>query len=364
MVYSRIICIALLTILIPSWASPARIKDVAAIKGARSNQLVGYGLVIGLNGTGDGKKAKFTPQSIANMLQKMGLTVSAKDIDVNNVASVMVTAELPPFAKPGMRLDAVVSSLGDAKSLYGGTLILTPLRGIDGQIYAMAQGPVSIGGFSVGGQAAQVTRNFPTVARVPGGVLVEKAVVHEMDTDELQIFLNQPDFSTASKMEDVINNFLGRPYAKALDGSTVRVLIPTDKRRDPVGFISLLESLEVETDQRAKVVVNERTGTVVVGEQVRINTIALSHGNLSVVIKETPRVSQPMPFSGGETTVVPETQVTVEEKKSQLILIPKGTTIKELVRALNALGVTARDLIAIFQTIKAAGALEAELEIM
>jgi len=197
MVYSRIICIALLTILIPSWASPARIKDVAAIKGARSNQLVGYGLVIGLNGTGDGKKAKFTPQSIANMLQKMGLTVSAKDIDVNNVASVMVTAELPPFAKPGMRLDAVVSSLGDAKSLYGGTLILTPLRGIDGQIYAMAQGPVSIGGFSAGGQAAQVTRNFPTVARVPGGVLVEKAVVHEMDTDELQIFLNQPDFSTA-----------------------------------------------------------------------------------------------------------------------------------------------------------------------
>lgn len=342
----------------------ARIKDVATVMGARSNQLVGYGLVIGLNGTGDGKKARFTPQSIANMLQKMGITISPRDIDVNNVASVMVTAELPAFAKPGMRLDAIVSSLGDAKSLYGGTLIMTPLRGVDGQIYAMAQGPVSIGGLTAGGQAAGVQRNFPTVGRVPNGVMVERSLPLELDPGEVQILLNQPDFYTASRVEETINEILARPYAKAVDGTTIRVMVPPEKKSDLVSFISMIEALEIETDQRAKVVINERTGTVVIGEHVRINTIALSHGNLSIVIKETPRVSQPLPFSQGETTVVPETQISVEEQKSQLFLIPKGTTIQELVRALNALGVSSRDLITIFQTIKASGALQAELEIM
>lgn len=356
-----------LTLIITTLGSPAfgaRIKDVATVMGARSNQLVGYGLVIGLNGTGDGKKAKFTPQSIANMLQKMGITISPKDIDVNNVASVMVTAELPAFAKPGMRLDAIVSSLGDAKSLYGGTLIMTPLKGVDGQIYAMAQGPVSIGGLTAGGQAAGVQRNFPTVGRVPNGVIVERALPLELDQGEVQILLNQPDFYTASKVEETINEIMGRPYAKAVDGTTIRVLVPPEKKSDLVSFISMVEALEIDTDQRAKVVINERTGTVVIGEHVRINTIALSHGNLSIVIKETPRVSQPLPFSQGETTVVPETQISVEEQKSQLFLIPKGTTIQELVRALNALGVSSRDLITIFQTIKASGALQAELEIM
>ncbi len=342
----------------------ARIKDVATVMGARPNQLVGYGLVIGLNGTGDGKKAKFTPQSIANMLQKMGITISPKDIDVNNVASVMVTAELPPFARPGMKLDAVVSSLGDAKSLYGGTLVMTPLKGVDGEIYAIAQGPVSIGGLTAGGQAASVQKNFPTVARIPGGVLVERAPPNGLDPQEVEILLNQPDFNTASKVEDVINDFLRGPYAKAIDGTSVRISVPQDKRRDLVGFLGLVESLEIEPDQKAKVVINERTGTVVIGEHVRINTIALSHGNLSIVIKETPRVSQPLPLSQGETVVVPETQITVEEQKSQLFLVPKGTTIQELVRALNALGVSSRDLITIFQTIKASGALQAELEIM
>lgn len=360
--------ILVISLIFFSWANhdaeAARLKDVAIVMGARSNQLVGYGLVIGLNGTGDGKKAKFTLQSIANMLQKMGITIAPKDIDVNNVAAVMVTAELPPFARPGMRLDAVVSSLGDAKSLYGGTLIMTPMRGVDGQIYGMAQGPVSIGGLTAGGQAAGVQRNFPTVGRVPNGVMVERAIPYSLEEDELQILLKEPDFSTASKIEEAINDFLGRPYAKALDGTGIKVVVPPEKKGELVGFIGLLEQLEVETDQKAKVVINERTGTVVIGENVRINTIALSHGNLSIVIKETPKVSQPLPFTQGETTVVPETQVTVEEQKSQLFLLPKGTTIRELVRALNALGVSSRDLITIFQAIKASGALQAELEIM
>ncbi len=344
-------------------AHGARVKDVSYVMGVRPNQLVGYGLVVGLNGTGDGKKARFTVQAMANMLQKMGITISPRDIDVNNVAAVMVTADLPPFAKPGTRLDAVVSSLGDAKSLYGGTLIMTPLKGMDGEVYAVAQGPVSIGGFTAAGQAAGVQRSFPTVARVPGGVLVEKEVPVQLNGD-LHLVLNQPDFTTASTLEQIINEHFGFPCAKALDATTVVVRIPDMYRNDPVGFVSSIEGLELGLSQKAKVVINERTGTVVVGENVRINTVAISHGNLSVVVKETPQVSQPLPFTQGQTTVVPETQITVTEEKRQLFLVPRGATIGELVRALNVLGVSSRDLVTIFQAIKAAGALEAELEIM
>ena len=346
-------------------ADAVRLKDIAEVKGVRMNQLVGYGLVVGLDGSGDGKKATFTVQSMASMLEKMGVTVDQKDIQVKNVAAVMVTANLPPFAKRGNRIDVLVSSIGDADNLQGGTLMLTPLKGVDGKIYAVAQGPVNTGGFGAGGAASTVVKNFPTVGRVLSGAIIEREVPNDFkDSDRLLFSLHNPDVNTAARVVEVINTQFDQPVARAQDPGTIEITIPDRYVGNTVPLLASLSTLEVQPDNDAKVVINERTGTVVMGEQVRISTIAIAHGNLSIVVKENADVSQPLPFSEGRTVASPNTQINVQEDANQLVVVPDGVSIGEVVNALNALGVTPRDLIAIFQAIKAAGALQADLEVI
>lgn len=341
-----------------------RIKDLVNIQGVRSNQLVGYGLVVGLNGTGDKSNTIFTNQSLANMLEKMGVRIDPKSTKVNNIAAVMVIANLPPFGRVGSKFDATVSSIGDAKSIEGGILLFTPLKGADGETYAVAQGPVVVGGFLAGGQAATVTKNHPTVGRVANGVTIERELNFEpMRDGNIILALKSPDFTTARRIVEGVNGMFQRS-SRAKDGGTIEVKIPDQYRSDPVKFVSLVEGINVKVDSAAKVVVDEKTGTVVIGENVVIATCAVSHGNITVQVKEEQRVSQPMPFSRGETVVSPETRVRVEEEKGKFYLMPGSVTIKELVNALNAVGLSTRDVITILQTIKAAGALHAELEVM
>jgi flagellar P-ring protein precursor FlgI len=374
-------------LLLSSAGMPARIKDIASIKGIRTNLLIGYGLVIGLNGSGDRGGTGFTIQGLVNMLEQMGVHVEAEDVKVSNVAAVVVNATLPPFARIGQRIDVTVSSIGDAKSLLGGTLLLTALEGVDGKIYALAQGPISIGGFSVGGAAGGgVAKNHPTVGRISGGATVEREIPLSLhDRKELTIILDNPDFITATRVANAINSEIGEDCADPIDSGTITIEIPDLFRRRVVNLVAELEDLEVIPDSVARVIVSEKTGTVVIGENVRILTVAVAHGNLSIQIKETRSVSQPAPFAprppaegaaptqmeggvvvapGGATVVTPESEVAVEEEKNRLLLVPEGGTIGELVRALNAIGVTPRDLITILQAIKAAGALQAELEII
>lgn len=342
-----------------------RIKDIVDIKGVRNNQLVGYGLVVGLDGTGDGKKSKFTIQSLASMLEKMGVTVNPNDIAVSNVAAVMVTAELPAFGKSGGRIDALVNSIGDADNLQGGTLLLTPLKAVNGQVFAVAQGPVNTGGFSVSGSGGKAQKNFPTVGRIVGGAVIEREIASDFNSRrQLTLALQEPDFTTVTRVTDAINGVFYGNIASATDAGTVEVRVPEKYINNVVSLVALLEGLSVTPDQMAKVVINERTGTVVMGDQVRISTIAISHGNLSIVIREGVDVSQPGPFSSGETVVAPNTEINVQEEGNQLVVMNEGVSIGEVVKALNALGVTPRDLVAIFQAIKVAGALQAELEVI
>ena len=364
-----------------------RIKDVASIKGIRNNQLVGYGLVVGLNGTGDKSGTGFTNQSLGNMIERLGVDVDKSNISVKNVAAVMATAVVPPFARIGNKIDVVVSSVGDAKSLQGGTLLMTPLRGVDGRVYGLAQGPLSVGGFSAGGGGTGVTKNHPTVGRISRGGSIEREIpVSIQGKEELLIALSNPDFTTATRMRKAINNRFGIMLAKTVDSGTVKVEVPEAFRGSVVEVVATLENLEVVPDSVAKVILNEKTGTVVVGEKVRISTVAVAHGNLSIVVKEQTSVSQPAPLApeppdgteatqfdtedgpvvapGGNTVVTTDSNLSVEEEQNRLLLVPGGSTIGELVRALNAIGITPRDLITIFQSIKAAGALHAELEII
>ncbi len=352
-------------ILIPP-VQAVRIKDIAEIEGVRSNQLVGYGLVIGLNGTGDKTGTEFTIQSLVSMLERMGVQVDRSKVKVENVASVMVTGDLPPFARAGTRIDALVSSIGDAESLQGGTLVLTPLKGPDGLVYAVAQGPVSLGGgFTTSGEGAKVQKNHPTVGRIVNGALIEREVPLEFRKKrEIRVNLRRPDFTTALRLAQSVNASLGGEFATPLDGGTVSVQIPPEFPGDVVELVASIEKLDVTPDRVATVVFDERTGTVVIGEDVRISAVGISHGNLSIVIKETPQVSQPLPFSEGETVVTPDTELTVREERSSVFLMPRGVSIQEIVKALNAIGVSPRDLIAILQALKEAGALEAELRIM
>lgn len=346
-------------------ANAVRIKDITQIQGVRQNQLVGYGLVVGLNGTGDGDKAKFTIQSLVSMLEKMGMTVNPTTIKVKNVAAVMITADLQPFSRPGMRMDVSVSSIGDAKDLQGGTLLFTPLKAADGQTYAIAQGPVSTGGFSAQGAGGGTQKNFPTVGRVVGGALIEKEVSSGFRNKEsLMLTLNHQDFTTAKRVAESINTAFLSPIASNSDSGSIEVRVPPKYADDLVGFVTFIEALGVTPDVESKVVVNERTGTVVIGENVRISKVAIAHGNLSIQIKESADVSQPLPFSRGETVTTPNTDISVKEEKSPIILMEFGASIGEIVRALNALGVTPRDLISIFQALQSAGALHAKLEIM
>ncbi len=353
-------------LLIQASVHAARIKDIAELKGVRENQLVGYGLVIGLNDTGDTDTTGFTMGTIANMLENMGITVDREELDVGNVAAVMVTADLPPFAKCGVKIDVTASSIGDAESLFGGTLLRTPLMGPDGKVYAVAQGPVLVGGFSFSGATAQMQKNHPTVGRVPDGAMVEKEVPFSLPQNgDLVYHLYQSDFTTASRMVEVINNYFGEPIASAEDSGSVIINMPTEFNGQTVNFVSKLERLELRPDTIARVVVNEKTGTIVMGADVRLSKVAISHGNLKLVVKDRIGVSQPLPFSRGETTVVPETeQMEVEEGKGRMMVMDRGVTLGEVAAALNAIGATPHDLITIFQSIKAAGALHAELVIM
>ena len=366
-IVSLFLVVASAILLMPD-ANAARIKDIADIKGVRQNQLVGYGLVVGLEGTGDSDDALFTIQSLASLLEKMGVTVQPDDIDdVENVAAVMVTTDLPAFASQGSRIDVLVSSIGDAENLQGGTLLFTPLKGADGSVYAVAQGPVSTGGFAVSGNSGdQVQKNFPTVGRVVGGGLVEQEIHSNFNQkDSLTLALHEPDFTTASRVAQAINRAFYSQLAQTENAGSIQVSVPENYLGNTVQFVTLIESLGVTPDMVSKVVVNERTGTVIMGENVRIATIAIAHGNLSIQIDESQNVSQPLPFSrGGQTVVTPESDIVVQEGKNPIFLVESGVSIGEVVKALNALGVSPRDLIAIFQALKAAGALQAELEII
>jgi flagellar P-ring protein precursor FlgI len=348
----------------PVWA--IRLKDIASFKGVRPNQLIGNGLVVGLNGTGDGTNVDFNTQELANFLMQLGIHASRDKLKVKNIAAVAVTAVLPPFARVGSRIDVLVSSLGDAKSLQGGTLLLTPLKGVDGQVYALAQGPVSVGGFTAGGAAGGgVTKNHPTAGRIANGATVEREIPLDLlGKDEFNLSLHDADFTTSQRIVKAINQHLRGSYALSRDGGTVIIKLPPSYKDRVVPLLASLENLEIIPDTAAKVVIDERNGTVVMGANVRLATVAIAHGNLMVQIKERPRVSQPLPFSQGETTVVPDTSVTIKEGENRLMVLPEGVSIGQVVQALNAIGVTPRDLIAILQAVKAAGALQAELEII
>ncbi|WP_051409364.1 flagellar basal body P-ring protein FlgI [Syntrophorhabdus aromaticivorans] len=348
----------------PAISMAARIKDIAHINGVRSNQLVGYGLVVGLKGTGDKSNTIFTNQSLANMLEKMGVRVDPTKTKVNNIAAVIVTADLPAFGKVGNRIDASVSSIGDAKSLEGGVLLLTPLRGADGEVYAMAQGPMVVGGYLASGTGATVQKNHPTVGRIPNGVTIEREISYDdFSSDLVVISLKNPDFTNARRVAEKINETF-RDAARPKDGGTIDVKTPDDLKSNPVKFISIIENLEIKPSSLARIVVDEKTGTVVIGEDLVISTVAVSHGNISVQIKEEEKVSQPLPFGRGETVVTPDTRMRVEEEKGRWVVMKEGITLKELVSALNASGVSTRDVITIIQTIKAAGALHAELDVI
>jgi flagellar P-ring protein precursor FlgI len=359
-----VFCLLFFDICFLSSVHAERIKDIASFEGVRDNQLIGYGLVVGLDGSGD--KGQTAVQSISNMLKRMGIAVDPDDIKTKNIAAVVVTATLPPFAKPGIKVDALVSTIGDAKSLQGGTLLLTPLKGPDGKVYGLAQGPVSIGGFAAAGEGATAQKNHPTAGKIPDGVTIEREPPFTLGSGEyIRLFLHKADPATANEISKRINDEFGGEFAHPVDPSAVKILIPSAYKNNIVGLMTRIERLNVEVDRKAKVVINERTGTIVIGENVKISPVAIAHGSLTIEIKEEPLVSQPPPFApeGAETTVVPRTTVSVKEQKGSLVEV-SGVTLGQIVRALNALGVTPRDLISILQALKAAGALNAELEII
>ncbi len=348
-------------------AGATRVKELASIEGVRDNQLIGYGLVVGLAGTGDRRQTVFSAQSLANLLQRMGVSVSPTAIQVSNTAAVMLTATLPPFAQPGARLDVTAAAIGDAKNLQGGLLLLTPLKGADGQVYAAAQGSVVTGGFSAGGGGANQTMNHPTAGRVPGGAIIERGAPSPAPSSKIRLQLRQADFTTAARIAAVINKKFGVDgsiVAKAESSGAVAVQAPASYATRPVEFVSEMESLTVETDRLAKIVVNERTGTIAMGKEVKIAPVAILHGSLTVEIENNFLVSQPSALASGETMVVPKSTVGVKEERARNISLKNGASVDELVRALMAIGSTPRDIIAILQSLKAAGALEAELEII
>lgn len=356
----------MLAVLVTTNAHAVRIKDLASFEGVRDNQLMGYGIVVGLNSSGDSDQVFIQYQTVANMLERMGITVPSSSFKLKNTAAVMVTATLPPFAKQGNHLDVLVSSLGDAKSLAGGTLIMAPLKGADNQVYAVAQGSIMTNSFAFGGQGATAQKNHPTAGRVPNGALIERELPNTLVGKSVLILnLNVADFTTASRIVTAVNDKFKSAVAFSNDPGSVTLTIPETYVHRAVEFVAALERLEVKPDVSAKVVLNERTGTIVMGEDVRISTVAITHGNLSLVIKETPQVSQPAPLSTtGETKVVPRTDLKVEEENRRLMLLQEGATIGDVVRALNQMGVTPRDLLSILQAIKAAGAMQADLTII
>ena len=347
----------------------SRLKDVVNFEGVRDNMLVGYGLVVGLNGTGDTlTNSPFTLRSLIGMLERLGINESGdfSTIKTKNIAAVMVTATLPPFATQGARVDVTIGTMGDAKSLQGGVLLVTPLEGADGEVYAVAQGTIS-SGFSASGQSgSSVTRGVPTSGRIANGAIVEREVNFRLaDLHSMRLTLRNPDFTTAKRVADAVNKYIKAPVADAVDSATVRLQLPTEKQGDVVGFMTELEQLPVQPDSIARVVIDEQSGVIVMGENVRINTVAIAQGNLTIRISETPQVSQPGPLSQGTTAVVPRSDINVEEgKDNKLALLKTGVSLQDLVQSLNALGIGPRDMISILQSIKAAGALQADLGVM
>lgn len=362
-----------MALLVFSFAPPAqastRLKDMVNFEGVRDNILVGYGLVVGLKGTGDTlTNSPFTERSLIGMLERLGINESGDfaTIKTADIAAVMVTATLPPFTSQGSRIDVSVAAMGDCKSLQGGILLVTPLQGADGEVYAVAQGSVS-SGFSAGGAAASVTKGVPTAGRIANGAIVEREVnFHLADLSMLRLSLRNPDFTTAQRVADAINRFLKQPAAQATDSATVRIKVPDNQHNDIVGLMTGIEQLSIEPDDIARVVIDEQSGIIVMGENVHINKVAIAQGNLTIKINETPQVSQPAPLSqGGTTQVVPRTDVNVEENNgNKLALLTTGVSLQDLVQSLNALGIGPRDMITILQSIKAAGALQADLEIL
>jgi flagellar P-ring protein precursor FlgI len=365
------LALAMLLLLAPEAATArSRIKDIADFEGVRQNMLIGYGLVIGLNGTGDTiNNSPFTQQSLIGMLERLGVNTRdiAATLRTRNVAAVMVTATLPAFGRQGTRIDVTAGALGDSTSLLGGTLLVTPLLGADGEVYAVAQGPIAISGFSATGAAASVTKGTPTAGRIANGAIVERELGFRLaGMTSVNLSLRNPDLTTARRIAQAVNSFIKSPIASPIDPGTVLLSVPADRQGDIVGLLTDVEQLMVEPDQLAKVVIDERSGTIVMGENVRISTVAIAQGNLTIRITETPQVSQPNPFSStGTTTVVNRTDIEVDENgQRRLAVLPASVTLQELVNGLNALGIGPRDMIAILQAIKAAGALQAEIEVL
>lgn len=345
-----------------------RIKDIADVEGVRENQLVGYGLVVGLSGTGDSlRNAPFTRQSLNAMLERLGVSTGGLNLNTRNVAAVMVTANLPAFGAQGSRIDVTVSALGDAKSLAGGQLLVTPLMGADQEVYAVAQGPIAVGGFAAsGGSGSSVTRGVPTSGRIANGGLIEREIPFDLaGQSNLRLSLRNPDFTTAQRMAAAINAVVGAGAARTLNSGVVAVARPEGFGGDMVDLLARIESLTVQPDLSAKIVIDEASGIVIVGDAVRVSKVAIAHGNLTISVDETPQASQPAPLSQGETVVVPSTDITVEEDAGDLAIVGgEGVPLKGLVDGLNALGVTPRDMIAILQALKASGAIQAEIEVM
>jgi len=348
-------------------AASSRIKDIADFEGVRENQLVGYGLVVGLNGTGDNiKSINFAKESLISMLDQLGINARDGQLKSKNIAAVMVTASLPPFARQGSRIDVMVSAMGDAKSLQGGTLIATPLNGANGEVYAVAQGQIATGSVSAQGNNASVTRGVPTSGRIANGAIIENEIDFALDSlKNIRIALRNPDFTTARRISDAINAMLGQPASKALDPATVDLQIPQEYEDKVVDLMTKVEQLQVQPDQLAKVVIDESSGIIVIGKDVKINRLAIAQGNLTIKISEIPMVSQPLPFSNGTTVTQNVTAIDVnEEVNSRLSVLDTGVNLQELVDGLNALGVTPRDLISILQAVKASGALQADIEVI
>ncbi|MCG8440269.1 MAG: flagellar basal body P-ring protein FlgI [Caulobacterales bacterium] len=345
----------------------SRIKDIADVEGVRDNQLVGYGLVVGLDGTGDGlRNSPFTKQSLEAMLERLGVNTREANLNTRNTAAVMVTANLPPFSVHGTRFDVTVSALGDAKSLSGGVLLVTPLYGADGEVYAVAQGSVAIAGFSAGGDAASITRGVPTVGRIANGALLEREAPYDLASQPVvRLSLRNPDFATAARMTEAINRYLGVMAARATSPAVVELARPPSFAGDMVGLLTEVEQLMVEPQQAAKIVIDEASGVVVIGESVRVSTVAVAQGSLTVSVRETPVASQAEALApGGETVVLPRTDVETEEDLGGLVVLDQGVALQDLVDGLNALGVSPRDLITILQGLKTAGAIQADIETM
>jgi len=357
----------LLTAEILSGGAATRLKELVALEGVRDNQLIGYGLVVGLAGTGDRRQTMFSAQSLTNLLERMGVSVPSTAIRVNNTAAVMVTATLPPFAQTGTRIDVTAAAIGDASNLQGGLLIITSLKAVDGKVYAVAQGPVVTGGFVAGRGGTSQTVNHPTVGRVPNGAIVEQTAPSAAPGNELRMQLRHADFTTAARVAEAVNRRFapsGQPLARAENAALVTVHVPEAYRARTVDFIADLERLTVQADQPARVVINERTGTVAMGRDVVISPVAVMHGNLTVEIETRFEVSQPPALSQGATEVIPQVAVGVKEEKSRNLVLKDGATVEDLVRALASIGSTPRDVIAILQSLRSAGALQAEIEVI